>query len=80
MEERILVPLDGSELAECVLPHVEAIVNAFSLELRIPGLLGEKSLKRTAQEDEGLLACVFGDLVNPRKRPRLDGVELFLEV
>ncbi|MDH7499427.1 MAG: universal stress protein [candidate division NC10 bacterium] len=25
MYQRILVPLDGSELAECVLPHVEAI-------------------------------------------------------
>jgi nucleotide-binding universal stress UspA family protein len=25
MYERILVPLDESELAECVLPHVEAI-------------------------------------------------------
>ncbi len=25
MFEKILVPLDGSELAECVLPHVEAI-------------------------------------------------------
>ena len=26
MYKKILVPLDGSELAECVLPHVEAIV------------------------------------------------------
>ncbi|NQT74292.1 MAG: universal stress protein [Chloroflexi bacterium] len=26
MYHKILVPLDGSELAECVLPHVEAIV------------------------------------------------------
>ena len=25
MYKKILVPLDGSELAECVLPHVEAI-------------------------------------------------------
>ncbi len=25
MYEKIIVPLDGSELAECVLPHVEAI-------------------------------------------------------
>ncbi len=25
MYEKILVPLDGSELAECVLPHVESI-------------------------------------------------------
>jgi len=27
MYNRILVPLDGSELAECVLPHVETILN-----------------------------------------------------
>jgi len=27
MYQRILVPLDGSELAECVLPHAEAIAN-----------------------------------------------------
>jgi nucleotide-binding universal stress UspA family protein len=26
MYEKILIPLDGSELAECVLPHVEALV------------------------------------------------------
>ena len=25
MYQQIIVPLDGSELAECVLPHVEAI-------------------------------------------------------
>ena len=27
MYKKILVPLDGSELAECVLPHVESIAN-----------------------------------------------------
>jgi nucleotide-binding universal stress UspA family protein len=27
MYRKILVPLDGSELAECVLPHVEAVAN-----------------------------------------------------
>lgn len=27
MYKKILVPLDGSELAECVLPHVETITN-----------------------------------------------------
>ena len=25
MYQKILVPLDGSELAECVIPHVEAL-------------------------------------------------------
>jgi len=26
MYEKIMVPLDGSELAECVLPHVEGFI------------------------------------------------------
>lgn len=30
MYKKILVPLDGSELAECVLPHVEAIATGCS--------------------------------------------------
>ena len=28
MYSKIMVPLDGSELAECVLPHVETISNS----------------------------------------------------
>jgi nucleotide-binding universal stress UspA family protein len=31
MYKKIMVPLDGSELAECVLPHVEAFVKAFNV-------------------------------------------------
>jgi nucleotide-binding universal stress UspA family protein len=31
MYKNIMVPLDGSELAECVLPHVEAFVKGFNL-------------------------------------------------
>jgi len=31
MYKKIMVPLDGSELAECVLPHVKAFVDAFSI-------------------------------------------------
>jgi nucleotide-binding universal stress UspA family protein len=30
--KNILVPLDGSQLAECVMPHVESIVTAFGPE------------------------------------------------
>ena len=29
MYDKIMVPLDGSDLAECVIPHVEAIISAF---------------------------------------------------
>ena len=32
MYQKIVVPLDGSKLAECVLPHVEAIANGCSTE------------------------------------------------
>ena len=32
MYKRIVVPLDGSELAECVLPHVESIAKAMDTE------------------------------------------------
>lgn len=30
MYKRIMVPLDGSQLAECVLPHVEAFIKGFN--------------------------------------------------
>lgn len=29
MYKKVMVPLDGSELAECVLPHVEAFIKGF---------------------------------------------------
>ena len=32
MYQKILVPLDGSELAECVLPHVEAIAKGCGVQ------------------------------------------------
>jgi nucleotide-binding universal stress UspA family protein len=32
MYQKILVPLDGSELAECVLPHVKAIATGLSVK------------------------------------------------
>ena len=32
MYKKILVPLDGSELAECVFPHVESIAKGCSVE------------------------------------------------
>ncbi|HEY83147.1 MAG TPA: universal stress protein [Dehalococcoidia bacterium] len=32
MYQKIMVPLDGSELAECVLPHVETLAKALGVE------------------------------------------------
>jgi nucleotide-binding universal stress UspA family protein len=40
MYKKILVPLDGSELAECVLPHIETIMQGFCIPIlmvRVPG-------------------------------------------
>jgi len=31
MYKKIMVPLDGSELAECVLPHVETFIKGFNI-------------------------------------------------
>ena len=31
MYKKIMVPLDGSELAECVLPHVETFINDYNI-------------------------------------------------
>jgi len=31
MYKKIMVPLDGSELAECVLPHVDAFIKGFNI-------------------------------------------------
>ncbi len=30
MYNKIMVPLDGSDMAECVIPHVEAIISSFN--------------------------------------------------
>jgi len=32
MYKKIMVPLDGSELAECVLPHVNGFVSGFQVD------------------------------------------------
>jgi nucleotide-binding universal stress UspA family protein len=32
MYKKIMVPLDGSELAECVLPHVDAFIEGFHVQ------------------------------------------------
>lgn len=43
MYKRVLVPLDGSELAECALPHVKNLANA--------GCIGEMVLIRVVEMD-----------------------------
>ena len=57
MFDPILVPLDGSQLAECVLPHVAAVARSFDSEITLLRML-EKN-----QPCPGAPAQVF-DLVN----------------
>src|SRR5450432_571831 len=43
MLNNVLVPLDGSVVAECVLPHVVAIANAFDAEVTLLNILEQPS-------------------------------------
>lgn len=43
MLDRLLVPLDGSSLAECVLPHVIAIARAFNAQITLLHVLEQPS-------------------------------------
>ncbi len=62
MYQHIIVPMDGSELAECVLPHVEAIAGGCSVprvtlahvlpHLHLRGYAEDKLLPRERQQLE----------------------------
>ena len=49
MFDPILVPLDGSQLAECVLPHVIAFARSFDTEVTLLRLLEKKQAGTSAQ-------------------------------
>jgi len=49
MFDPILVPLDGSQLAECVLPHVDAIARSFDTEITLLRMLEKKQTGTSAQ-------------------------------
>jgi nucleotide-binding universal stress UspA family protein len=57
MFERILVPLDGSPLAECVLPHAIAIASAFESEV---------TLLRVSEQPASIGRSLFPDLAQWR--------------
>lgn len=46
MLDHILVPLDGSSLAECVLPHAVAIAKAFNARITLMHVLEQPSVSR----------------------------------
>ncbi len=49
MFDLILVPLDGSQLAECVLPHVVAIARSFDAEITLLRMLEKNQAGASAQ-------------------------------
>jgi len=49
MFDTILVPLDGSQLAECVLPHVVAIAHSFDAEITLLRMLEKNQAGTSAQ-------------------------------
>lgn len=49
MFDPILVPLDGSQLAECVLPHVVAIAQSFNAEITLLRILEQNQTGSSAQ-------------------------------
>ena len=49
MFDPILVPLDGSQLAECVLPHVVAIAHAFNAKAVLLRVMDKKQASEKAQ-------------------------------
>ena len=50
MYQKILVPMDGSKLAECVLPHVEAITKGCNVSNVIFVRVVEPVLKPTGDD------------------------------
>ncbi|HEY5268800.1 MAG TPA: universal stress protein [Anaerolineales bacterium] len=49
MFNTILVPLDGSQLAECVLPHIVAIARSFDAEITLLRMLEKNQASASAQ-------------------------------
>ena len=85
MYRRILVPLDGSELAECVLPHVEDIAKGCGVESvvimrvldNVPGWV-ENYLneEQRTEADKRAETSVREYLDEVASRVKLDGVEV----
>jgi nucleotide-binding universal stress UspA family protein len=91
MYKKVLVPLDGSKLAECVLPHVETIgkgcgvlevvflrvAEPFRLPSGYNAGLGQETIDRIDAEDKAAAQSYLDNLV---KRTRYDGVSVKPEV
>ena len=91
MYKKILVPLDGSDLAECVLPHVESIakgcgvqeviflrvVEPFQLICDFEGCVSQETMNSIDVDSKVAAENYLSQLV---KRIRYDGVSIKPEV
>ncbi len=90
MYQKILVPLDGSELAECVLPHVESIAKGCGVEevvlvrvvepFNLPSgyaYLSPEQIKEIDTENEVIAKDYLNQMVSQVK---LDGVKVQTQV
>lgn len=74
MYKKIMVPLDGSELAECVLPHVKAIAVGFEeVELFLLRVVEPERLYRVAD------SSIDPNLISIREGERTKNAERYLQ-
>jgi nucleotide-binding universal stress UspA family protein len=91
MYKKILVPLDGSELAECVLPHVESIAKGCAVQevvflrvvepFHLPGgyaaYFSEETINSIDADNKAAAKSYLSQLM---KRTRYDGVSVKQEL
>ncbi len=92
MYQKIMVPLDGSELAECVLPHVEAIAKGCGVRdvifvrvaepVRLPATdegygFSAEEVKRIELKSRAVVENYLNQLMN---RVKYDGINVQSEV
>lgn len=70
MYKKVLVPLDGSELAECVLPHLETILDGCGVEEIVFVRVVEPVTLPVGTLTDG--GAVFTEMDATRTRERLD--------
>ena len=94
MYKKILVPLDGSELAECVLPHVDSIAKGCNAEnvtfirvvepVHIPPTIGDEGYTFSAEEWKRMeaesRAAAEHYLTGLTGRVKYDGINVTSEV
>jgi nucleotide-binding universal stress UspA family protein len=70
MFKHILVPLDGSKLAECVLPHVVAVANAFEADVTLLQVLE----RERAPSEQGFVDPLGWYMGSAEAQAYLDGI------